>query len=70
MDMKQKLAGLLDTFNDEASGKEIWGDKLPAESSSISNITLHFDTGNNMIDVYTNEVDQKSRPVFEWEMNS
>lgn len=70
LSMKQKLAGLIDTFKKEGAAKEIWGDKVVAESSAMQQVTVHIDTQNSMLGIYTDEVDVKGRPVLQWEMNT
>ena len=36
MNMKQKLAGLIDAFKDKAAAKEIWGEKESSSSPTMS----------------------------------
>ena len=67
MDTKEKLSDILEDFKKETAFNEIFG-KL--DSSQHSNITLHFDTVNKEIGVYTDDVDAKGRPVLQWEMNT
>ena len=67
MDTKEKLSDILEDFKKDTAFNEIFG---KTESSQYSNITLHFDTVNKEIGVYTDKVDAKGRPVLQWEMNT
>lgn len=70
LSMKQKLAGLVDTFKKEGAAKEIWGDKAAAKSSAMNRVTVHIDTKNSLVGIYTDQVDVSGRPVLQWEMNT
>lgn len=66
MTMKQKLSDLIDSLGQEEKSKEIWGDVHDAIPQSV---TLHIDTLNNDVSIFSDDVDTKGRPVMQWEMN-
>lgn len=61
MDTKEKLSDILEDFKKETAFQEIFG---KMESSMGSNVTLHFDTVNKEVGVYTDKVDAKGRPLL------
>jgi len=67
MDTKDKLSDILEDFKSQTAFKEIFGQ---LESGQYSNVTLHFDTVNKEIGVYTDKHDAKGRPILQWEMNT
>lgn len=36
----------------------------------MANVTVHIDTLNSMVGIYTDEVDGKGLPILQWEMNT
>lgn len=62
MSIKQKLASVMDSFANPQESKEIWGTK--ASESDVQNVTLHLDTVNHNVGVYSDAVDAKGRPVL------
>lgn len=57
----------MDSLADKTESKDIWGD---LESSIPQNLTLHFDTVNHEIGVFSDDVDAKGRPMLQWELNA
>lgn len=55
--LKYQMAGILDGFKDQ--GEEIWS----KESSLPTNLTVHVDTVNSHIGVFSDEKDIKGRPT-------
>jgi hypothetical protein len=49
--------------------KEIFGDYSEYTNTVPTNITIHFDTVNQIIDLKSDNVDAKGRPLLEFEMN-
>lgn len=58
------MANVLKSFADQKETKEILG-----ENSNHKNVTLHVDTVNKKITVNSDDVDDKGRPIHEWEMD-
>lgn len=63
--MKQQLANIMKSFGEPSETKDIWGNSvfMPAQ------VTIHMDTKNNHIGVYSDDVDAKGRPLKQWELN-
>ena len=63
LSIKQQLSGILDSFKDQ--GNEIFEN----QSQSDTNVTLHIDTVNGLVGVFSDDLDTKGRPVSQWELN-
>lgn len=58
----------MDSLATESEAKDIWGNL--ASEGMPQNLTLHFDTVNHEIGVFSDDVDAKGRPVLQWELNA
>jgi len=67
--MKAKLADVMKSFSEPSESKEIWGD-FHEEHHAPENLTVHIDTANKAVGVFSDDVDAKGRPVMQWEMNT
>jgi hypothetical protein len=67
MDTKEKLSDILEDFKKQTAFEEIFGKK---ESGMGDQVTLHFDTANKEVGVYSDKLDAKGRPLLQWEMNT
>ena len=60
---------MVDQFKSTDSMKEIWGDFSEYTKTVPKNITIHFDTVNQVIDLTSDDVDAKGRPILEFQLN-
>lgn len=63
LSIKQQLSGILDAFKEQS--EEIFDH----QSQSDQNVTLHVDTVNGLVGVFSDEQDVKGRPISQWELN-
>lgn len=58
--LKHQLAGILESMKKQDG--EVFDEKA-------ENVTLHIDTVNGLVGVYSDDRDVKGRPVQQWELN-
>lgn len=68
LQLKQKLAGIIDAFKVGNGAKELWGKNLPADLKNYGKISVKFDTVNGVVTVFTDAIDAKGKPRLTWEM--
>ena len=56
------MAGILEAF--KYQGNEVWDDGFERPSQ----FQMHVDTDANKIGIFSNDLDAKGRPVFQWEL--
>lgn len=56
------MAGILEAF--KYQGDEIWG----SDFKKPSQFQMHVDTDNNKIGIFSNDLDAKGRPTYQWEL--